>query len=265
MSETLLHPLPDRALVVREQFRSVGLSLRREALAVGGILGIFTALMAWARLNGIHGMSVDLTPEAGIPVLLLALFAPLAVWKGEAPGRRGYHLSMPVPHGPHALLKSASGLVWLLAAVVGYLGWLGVMAVATGGDIGARGYGMHGYGANWWEWTALFTGTATMYAFGTVLALRTVHPWRWLAGGAFGYLVLSAWNAASNFENPLYYAVQSLWRGRFGLGTALTGVARNPWGFHYGPDVAAWLAAAWLWLGLAVALAIIAAYNQPER
>ncbi|HEX8692959.1 MAG TPA: hypothetical protein VF746_11095 [Longimicrobium sp.] len=264
MSETFLHPLPARGPVVREQFRSVGLSLRREALAVGGILGIFTGLTAWARLNGVHGMSVDLVPEAGIPVFLLALFAPLAVWKGEAPGGRGYHLSMPVPHGPHALLKSASGLLWLLAAVVGYLAWLGVMAVATGGDIGRSYYGPHGYIPTWWRWAAIFTGAVTMYGLGTALALRTVHPWRWLAGGAFGYLVLSAWNATSNGENPLYHVVRSLWSGRYGLGTALTGIARG-WGYHYGFGASTWLTAAWLWLGIAVAVAVIAAYNQPER
>src|SRR5215208_3767222 len=120
----MLHPLPRPGAVVREQLRTVGLSLRREAMLAGGALAAFTAWFLAMRINGHFHGSLDLLPETMMPFVMLSLFAALAVWKTEDPSRRGYHWSMPVDHSAHALIKSGSGLAWLMAAGAVYLVWL---------------------------------------------------------------------------------------------------------------------------------------------
>jgi len=196
----MLHPLPRREAVIREQLRTVGLSLRREALLAGGVLGAFTLWLALRRMGGFHGSRLDLVPAAMMPVVALAFFAALGVWKTEDPARRGYHWSMPVAHDRHALTKSLSGLGWLLVAGAAYLAWLAGMALATGGTLATESRFAYG---GWltldvapWRWLVPFVGATALYGFGTALALASRFPWRWVAGSVVGFVFLVAWAEA---------------------------------------------------------------------
>jgi hypothetical protein len=278
MDTSLLHPLPRRGAVLREQLRTVGLSLRREAVLVGGGMG---ALSAWILAVNAQSPSstIALAPNAMVPAVLVALFAALAVWKAEDPARRGYHWSMPVDHAGHALSKALSGWVWLMAAVSAYMGWLGVMALATGGDIGVeRLWGEHGrefHAVAAWRWLVPFVAATILYLFGTALALASRHPWRWLGGAAVGYVFLLAWTAALNGGGtPLHDGIEAAWGGRYGLRTAITGLVARPgaygangmfagsWGML--PSFGAWVSASALWLAGALGVATLAARRQPR-
>jgi hypothetical protein len=280
MDSTLLHPLPRRDAVVREQLRTVGLSLRREGLLAAGGLG---ALSAW--ILSVHlsqpwsGPRISLVPDAMVPAVLLALFAALAVWKGEDPARRGYHWSMPVDHADHAMAKTFSGWAWLVAAVGGYVAWLAVMAVATGGELGVETrWGTTGKISETvagWRWMVPFAGATILYLFGTALALASRHPWRWLGGGAVAFVFMAAWAASIGGRTPLHELIETLWVGEYGLRTAITGLSPDRYEetshglFYLGsyglePAFGGWVSAAALWLAGALGAATLAAHRQPR-
>ncbi|HEX6751801.1 MAG TPA: hypothetical protein VF092_31190 [Longimicrobium sp.] len=265
MGEAVLHPLPRRAEMAREQLRAVGLSLRREGAAAAGVMALLSVAVVWDQARSVSEFVVE--PGIGIPAAVVALLMPLAVWKGEGPGRRGYHHSMPVDRGVHAVTRGLAGLVWMLAAMGAYYAWLGGVTLAVGGWVRPDAA---------YRWAAPVAGAVVLYLVGTALALRAAHPWRWLGGGAVGYLFLKLMSEPDRDFAP-FRMVDGVLRGRYGLFTVLEG--RTPmqfrgvstWGGHeftYTVRVAdggVWLTSVWLWLGLALALFVWAAYRQPER
>jgi hypothetical protein len=266
-TSTALHRLPRRADVAREQLRGVGLALRREGVVAAGVLAMATALIAWAQLHApFNDAALDLRPEMGIPVAILAVLLPMAVWKGEGPARRGYHQAMPVAAGAHGIARALAGLAWMMGAMGAYFGWLALVSAATGGEPDA---------APWFIWAGPVVGAVALYLLGSALALRAAHPWRWIGGAVVGHTFLRAL-AGGNGDLPAYRAVDSLLSGRYGLTTLLTGRApvvrhANPiYGTDYYPYVTripnagVWMTAAWLWLAIAIALFAWAAYRQPE-
>lgn len=278
MSPYALHPLPSRRAVVREQVRTVGLSLRREGLVLAGLLTAFSLFIAWIAANGANP-ALPFVPAAAIPLLIVALLVPMAVWKGEDPARRLYHWSMPVAQGEHALAKAFSGWTWTMAAMAGYLVWALGMALATGGSIGVeplldirRVEDLHMTRAavEPWRWVVPFTGATVLYLFGSALVLATRYPARWLGGGVVGFMFLSAMQINGE-PNPLLQAVRWAWTAPLGLQTALSGkvpewaVSAELSHIYRTPDVGAWFAATWLWLALALSLFLFAAYRQPEK
>jgi hypothetical protein len=188
---------------------------------------------------------------------MLALLVPMAVWKGEGPDRRGYHHSMPVQRGAHAITKSLAGLAWLLAGVGAYFGWLALMAVFTRGTIEPVAA---------WRWATPFAGATVLYLLGSALTLRVAHAWRWLGGAFVAYLFLGALQVADG-AGALYRLINTVLFGHLGISTVVTGYVQEagPESWHLHTSPALWLGATWLWLALAVALFVWAAYRQPER
>jgi len=258
---TALHRLPRRADVAREQLRGVGLALRREGAVAAGVLAMATTLIAWAQLHRPFGYGgLNLAPEMGIPVAVLAILLPMAVWKGEGPARRGYHQAMPVAAGAHGMARALAGLAWMLGAMGAYYGWLVLASVATGGAPSV---------APWFAWAGPVVGAVALYLLGSALALRAAHPWRWIGGAVVGHTFLRGL--------PAWRAVDSVLSGRYGLTTLLSGRAPllrhrvnplyGPDAYEYFtrvPDAGVWMTTAWLWLAVAVALFAWAAYRQPE-
>ncbi|HEU4560773.1 MAG TPA: hypothetical protein VFS20_23175 [Longimicrobium sp.] len=259
MQPAVLNPVPRWRVVAEEQFRAVGLALRREALAAAGLVTLATLWMGYVQVNSLRDLEVPLAPEAGVPAAILALLVPMAVWKGEGPARRGYHRAMPVSHAFHAIARSLSGLVWLLAAVALYFVWLAGASAMTGGEVDAV------YG---WQWVVPFTGAAVMYLLGSALTLATTHPWRWLGGAFVAYMFLGAVRVAEGTAS-LFDSVNVVITGTLGLRTVVTGFSPSEYLYHhYGhttADASVWLAATWLWLAIAVTAFAWAAFRQPER
>jgi hypothetical protein len=254
MSSAVLSPVPAWGAVAREQFRSVGLALRREALAATGFVALATVWLAAMQSHSFGG--VRLYPEAGVPAAMLALLVPMAVWKGEDPARRGYHRAMPVSHAAHAAARSLSGLAWTLAGVGAYFAWLGAMTAATGGQVRSESP---------YLWVVPFTAATVMYLLGSALTLATTHPWRWLGGGFVGYLFLGALPMGDGTRS-LFDVVNTVVTGRYGFTTVISGQSPVPWrSYAHHADASVWLAATWLWLAMAVTLFAWAAYRQPER
>src|SRR5688500_12146690 len=76
-----LNPLPGWMEVLREQFSSVGLALKREAMMVAGLATLFTGFVVMIQFQP-GSAEIPLTPTQGIAAALAALLIPMAVWKG---------------------------------------------------------------------------------------------------------------------------------------------------------------------------------------
>jgi hypothetical protein len=90
-----------------------------------------------------------------------------------------------------------------------------------------------------------------------------------------GYLFLRAWASSVGGDTPLHELIDTLWRERYGLRTAITGLA--PDGslyeaqrlFYEGapglrPWLGAWISASALWLAGSLGIATLAARRQPR-
>ena len=269
MSEIVLHHQPGFASVLGEQVRAVGLGLRREAAYLAALLLALALFIAFnavrARASG-STIAAGFAPQSALPMVALALVLPLAVWKGEEPGRRGYFWSLPVARGPHTLARVAAGWIWLNVAVLGFWAWGLVLALVTSGPLGVQHDGRP-FAA--WLWVMPFTGATVTYLLGTAVVLVSDHPWRWLAGIAIAWLVVNAASNGPGLEG-LHHTVQGLWSGRHGLSVAMTGL--STWqsvagrgALHTGWSYDAWLAATVLWMALGLVGTVAAAFAHQER
>ncbi|HEX6912327.1 MAG TPA: hypothetical protein VF142_18120, partial [Longimicrobium sp.] len=99
--------------------------------------------------------------------------------------------------------------------------------------------------------------------------------WRWLGGGAVGFVFMTAWAASIGGYTPLHELIETLWAGEYGLRTAITGLSPEHYGdrsrglFYLGswglePVFGAWITAAALWLAASLGAAALAARRQPR-
>lgn len=283
-----LHPQPARGAVAREALRSVGESVRLE---IGAALALLLGLML-IILTGDPGPSggadYDVV-EMTWPVLVLGLFAPLAVWKSEEPARRSYMWSMPVDRFRHTLMKVGSGWAWLMGLVAVYLLWAISIPLLTGGHIvindeweeylvrslpaGSliRDMTLAGYA---WLWLVPFAAATVGYLFGTAVALVANFPLRVYAAVAFLFFVTmgTAESAGGTLEDVSDLVFRSTVLGRFGLATHVTGIL-----FRFDmppspgapvrdvPHLGAWLSATAVWAGVGLAAMLLAARRYQER
>lgn len=294
MTTHALHSTPARAEVAREQLRSVGLAVRRTGLLLGLLLLLVTGLLLYAYLRSLrepgYNVSIPFLPRMGYPLILLAFFLPMVVWKGEDPANRAYLWALPVERGWHQLAKNASAWAWLMIAVAALLLWGLIMALVTGGDVAVDTYSRfigedmrNAQDGDWvqivepvpaWQWAVPFTAATITYLIGSTVVLASNHPWRWYVGTLFGFMVLTAvleitdWNAGER-------VVEAFFEGRYGLETVLSGETNVTTTYLSGagevrtsngarPTLDAWLIATALWMGVASAATVVAAKVHRE-
>ncbi len=289
MSDAALHPTPRPWDAAREQLRTVGIAIRREAAFVAALVAVptLTALVHASQVGEplSFGRSTALAP-LGVLAGAAALLAPAAVWKGEARFGGSPLWFLPVRHRRHALLKVGAGWAWLMATLGATLLWIVLITLLSGGTLGVpevrwvldtsepSGARSVQWSAQWWHLLALFTGTTTLYMLASGLLLVTERPWRWLAGVAFGVLILGmiavegrvAW-----LYDALVYARHHFTLGPYGLDALLTGgveglqeVHRLPSGERVAawrelPTLGRWATATVLWTGMGFAALLGAA------
>ena len=284
-----MHPLPAGAAVLRENLRAVGESVRMEiAAALALMLGLTLMILANEPPSSAGGADYDVT-DMMWPVLVLGLFAPLAVWKSEEPSRRGYLWSMPVDRFRHTLTKAASGWAWLMAVIATYLAWCISIPLLTGGHIVINpefeAVLLRGRPAgtvlrdmtlagNAWLWVVPFVVASTGYFVGTTVALLTDYPLRVYAGVSFTFFVTVAMaeSAGGTLENVSEGMFRHGVVGPLGLFTHATGIVHH---FEQPrpaapqirdvPVFGTWVSSVLLSTGTALAAAVLAARRYQER
>jgi hypothetical protein len=279
-------PAPRWAEVAGEQLRAVAGGAWWEMAAGAALLVLLPVpmLIHHARTPG-HVADMQFAPVALLCVLV-GLFAPMAVWKGEGPARRGYFWSLPVNRSRHALVKVAAGWGLTMAAVGVLLLWGALLAWMMGGEMSLgdtrvplrphlevpnptpADFLVHPWPMEPWLWTVPFAATTAAYLVGSAVALSTDHPWRWYAG----FVLCGALLAMAGLHEEL----QRLVDGRYGWGVMVTGGEwkqaglRTPAGAtvfagRFVPDPARWSATMALWMALGLAALGVAARRHQER
>jgi hypothetical protein len=274
-----LHPVPSRGAVAREALRTVGQSVRLEIGAVLVLLLLIMAVVAPREPGGADYSLADMT----WPVVILSIFAPLAVWKHDEPSRRAYLWSLPVDRTRHTLVRVSSGWAWLMALVATYVVWAMAVAVVSGGNIvingewealllrelppGSRIRDLTLAGHPW-LWLTPFAGATTMYLVGTIVALLSNYPLRVFAGAWFALMVVMGVADASGgvMDQVVERTGEQVILGRYGLLSHSTGVVgHGQANLADQVNVGVWAAATLLWTGTALAGVVLAARRYQER
>lgn len=231
---TSLHPTPSRRTVAIEQFRAVGLALRKEAyffitaLVVLGVLIIANAVRfvqthPHANVQRAYSMGFTYGVSGAIPIVLMALLIPFGAWRAEDPARRAYHWSMPVARGPHTVMKFLAGWAWLMIAAAVYLLFILLLATILPGISGEPSRLGNTPG---WEWVAAFTATTLAYFLTSIAVVGSDHAWRWIGGLLIGYGVLIAVFKSFGMDDAAQ-ALNSIYNGTYGLNSALFGATHD--------------------------------------
>jgi hypothetical protein len=291
MRDAVQQPAPAWRAVALENFLATGVSIRREAVVLGAVLVGVTLLVGVNHL--MTGASFDFSIEMALPVAILGLFAPMAVWKGEEPFRRSYFWALPVDRARHTLVKVIGGWGWLMVLISAYLLWALGLSVLTGGEVGVEevrlllhalpegarptsaDYFLHRQATPAWQWLVPFTGATISYLLGSIVVLASDHPWRWFGGLIFGYLLLGAMAQAGQAE-ALGRLLAGLTTGPYGLEMMITGsgdraaVLLTPSGQTVErmldqPLPHEWSRATLLWSAVSLAGLLVAALRHQER
>ena len=197
MTVTALHPRPGLRAFMKDQIAVVGAAVRREAalVLIGVVLLLAVLLAAAFRL----GNTLSLDPLGDIYAVAMvaafgALFAPLAVWKGEPRFGSAPLWLLPMDHRTSAIGKVAAGWIWTMAVVATLFVLLVSVALASGGTVGAArtvylsptldpaNISPVRWSVQWWQFAALFTGATIGYLTTSALLLATPYPGRWAVG-----------------------------------------------------------------------------------
>jgi len=195
--------------VLLEQIRIVGLSLRREALIVGAVLGAGTLLIVSELLAGGPGFDSRET----FPTALFSFLIPFAMWRNDKPFGPAFLWTLPVDRRRLALAKVFAGGLWTMAMVGVFISWLFLLALlahAPALQIVLR---------------VPVIATAATYLFGSAMMLGLRHPLRWLLGAAGVMFLLNNLNlmeAYERFRQPL----PILWLG-LGLAALWAAASRH--------------------------------------
>lgn len=282
------HP-PRWGAVVREQLRTVGTAVRLELIVAATLLLLFSAIVLFLHWMTPGHRTDGQFPEMMLLVVVLGLFAPMAVWKGEQPSRRAYLWTLPVERSRHTLVKVFAGWAWLMAAVGAYVLWALAIAQATGGtlsmgttqlplgpipagaEFSAAHYFTHPWPVPGWAWLVPFASATATYLLGSIVVLSSDHAWRWYAGLVLGWGLMVGMGLDWSGE-----ATHDLIDARYGLEVLTTGgearevaIARPSGGevrsVTYVPMPADWPVAALLWVGAGLAGTLAAALRRQER
>jgi len=293
-----LHQTPRLADVLREQVRAVALALRTPALVGLAILLLGSALAIAEFVTG--GGRVDFAPELSMVPAFVGLLFPIGVWKGERRFGTSFLWLLPVDRQRHALAKVTAGWICLMLAVLFFLVWIFVLALATGGNI----LGEHTvqllpsavipeartldpaalrpirYAPQPVFWLVPFTAATGTYLLASAVALGSRYPLRWIVGVPLGILLVSALGAAADIDWLRFLASRLLGaalEGRYGLDALFTARAESlktavvlstgktvsVW--RGLPDVREWALATFLWFGAGLAALLAATARHREH
>src|SRR3954452_16484386 len=215
MIEVTHHATPRWRDVAIGQIRIVALSLKRESMVAGVVLGILTLMIAIDIVHGNASTWFDSDEWTG--VVCISFLFPFAIWRTQRRFGPAFLWTLPVNRRRLALTKVFAGWVWLTTVLALFVVWHKALAILSG-VAGART-------------TPLLsvTGATAMYLLGSALVLGLRHPLRWLLGTAAVFFLLVFLNEAlgrtATGESRLFAwpeAVRWAIYGPYGIDTLLS-------------------------------------------
>ncbi|HEX7832198.1 MAG TPA: hypothetical protein VF787_21255 [Thermoanaerobaculia bacterium] len=263
MTEVTLHPTPQWRDVAREQIRTIGLSLRREAMIAAIVVGIVTLIIAIDIAS--DNATTWFDSDEWVGVGFLSFLFPFAVWRRERRFGPAFLWTLPVDRRQLALTKVLAGWVWLMAALMSMIVWQRTLAMASGV-------------ANP-ETVPLiaFGGATAMYLLGSALVLGLRHPLRWLLGTVGVFFLLATLNEALGrtdggqarmfaWSGPVRWAIY----GPYGIDTLLSSTrfksaVHDATAIWRKNELVSWAIAMFVWLGAGFGALWAAASRHGDR
>jgi hypothetical protein len=185
---------------------------RREFVILGTIVAALVALALWGLARGTMDFgpsgseTIAILPLFSIPFAVIAAFWPLGVWRRDGPEERGYFWSLPVPRGPHTLLRVGMGWVLLMLACLAILAVaLGLLVVAQ-----ARFDGLHVSLLRWYVPLATATLAYLLVSFLAVLVDGPVRVVVWASVAVIGLRIVAEATDMAPLASVIDTLVQSL-------------------------------------------------------
>ena len=182
-----------------EQFKTVGLAVRRESFLLCALLTLF--LIGAPLLESVGILIVDGSEELrleladlGVLGMLTGLVYPLVVWKGEFRFGESELWTLPLSHATNARVKIGAGWVWLMGVVAFGLVTLSLAVVILGGTLGleetrlvatdldgarqglTEAIQIVSWRAPAWHWILPFAGATGGYFFASALFVGLRRP-----------------------------------------------------------------------------------------
>lgn len=294
-------PLPRQRDVLREQFRTIGFTLRVPLLIAVALAVLATIVLATQVASGNIDKNLVAEPSR-LPGVIGALL-PIAVWAREERFGPGFLWTLPVDRSRHALIKALAGWLWLMAGLAVYALCLLVLALVSGDGVLPvetlrvltvpvfRGDVIDPAAlrtARWAPgpiiWAVPFVAATATYLLASAIMLGIRYPLRWIVGLVVAVPVTTVatevmsrvWGVAW-LERAPERAVSWLVEGRYGLEALLTlhtwsldtrvvlttGEPIHVWSAP--PNLADWRIAALLWTGAGLLALLAAASRHRER
>jgi hypothetical protein len=219
--------VPHAGGILREQMRTVShfpgryILLGAAALALTVVVGLIVV----RRSPALASHPPIFWTESVSQLVLLSFAFPVAVWWSLPLRRRGYEFAMPTRPSVVTLSRTAAGLIWLLAIVVGLLVGAGVVAKVLDGQVGVYSrIGSEYQVVPRWYWITPLVSASIAYAFGSALVIGTKHPIVSGVAGAYALMILG--EVAENVGGSLGW-LDRLAHGPFGLVPVLTGLTKR--------------------------------------
>ena len=293
--------LPRLRIVLLEQVRVTGHSLRGAALIAAALLALLTLWVALQSASMAGGITLNAWPTQ-MPGLIGALL-PIAVWARDERFGPSFLWTLPVDRRRHALLKVLAGWVWLMAGVATFVLWLLALTSATGGralppetlylstfqaatagPLDPAALQTVPWAPGPLIWAVPFTAATASYLLASALALGSRYPLRWVVGSVLAYVLSSVASTAASAQLGVGWldhapgrVMWSLFVSRYGLDALLTarietlsataplttGQQVQVWWAV--PDLADWRTATLLWTSAGVLALWAAASRHRER
>ena len=214
----------------------------------GGLLRVLFGLgLAWITLVSWLRYTQGVMGYGGVTHLawVLGLLIAYQTWDGEAPGKRTYHRSQPVPEPVHDLLRVAAGVVFLAVALLVVLA-----AEVVAMSIASPGWASDISAAHWLLFPLV---PLAAYLVGSIASVASERPGRWLVGVpavALGVVAI----VGLTHESPGELWFMTFYAGTVGLGPLMGGTVVEP--------VSSWVPAALFWVAVGAVGVTVAAFQR---
>jgi len=241
---TATRPTPGWGRIAQRQLRTLVLLQRKDFLVVGVLLGLLAAVLVWGLTEAqvqmqdaptSVGQSIPVFWLLVVPLTLVGAVWPFGVWRDDAPSRRGYFWSLPVPRGPHTLLRVFLGWVLLQGVVLGTMAVVGGIALIYAGRFEA-------FSPSFELWFSAPLTATLSYLVVSVLTVSVENPVRWGIWGAIAVAVTGIFSGATG----LSWLAAATGGVMTSLSIALTGPAPE----LAGPLPFSWLTHYLIWFAL---------------